>query len=583
MLSFFLCVGPAAQNIGAEELSLVGAALGARMLGASSFERVVSDDDTRRMWYAGDDALIWRGERWNLLCSRATRHAPTSKDLAFGRALHHAIEPLSAQGAEHQITQRLRGREQPEAWVAWSADLQTVLAFRDPVGQVPLYVYKLTDGVLLTNTRRALEPWVQHEPIASRSTLASLLAMGVTQSNHEGIFRNLSRIAPGHCARVSSDLHIVHERWWHWVAPPLRPISLEEASAQYRALLHAALDRTLCAPTLAVELSGGMDSTSVLAAARNIRPDLPVHAINYAVHPEDEDHVLARDLCAQWNYSFYRIDPRTPVDIQALDPATPTTALHTLQHLRSLNLDGPIDVLSGHGGDGLFRVQRRDIDRIRAELSPLQWLQLTRTHQKIHGQLPPMFLRERIGRGTTAHPMSEHLVPWVDRPTAHAMQRVVQEALARQDASTSTIESMTDHPRASSILEMADPGYHGLPIVYHFPLFDLRILRFIAAIPAIPWRFNKYLARHAWSPELPKRITARPKTLHAPSTLATPPSSAATLQASTHVQWVQHTALQQFLETPERFPRWTYASAHGVLSLLQWAGPNHIDRLTIGR
>src|SRR5699024_3272415 len=156
-----------------EHLSSVQAALCDRAATSVASACGASNRGAFTMKYAGDDALIWRGDRWHLMCSRATRHDPTPKDLAFGRALLRAIEPLSAHDAERQIEKMLRTREQPEGWVAWSADLQVVLAFRDPIGHVPLYVYHHPDGVFLTNTRRALEPWVQHEPIASRTTLAS--------------------------------------------------------------------------------------------------------------------------------------------------------------------------------------------------------------------------------------------------------------------------------------------------------------------------------------------------------------------------------------------------------------------------
>src|SRR5690625_1175392 len=476
MLSFLLQVGDLEPTDSTTQQEIF------RVLAARSWRDVAHAHlDTSQSWplaHCGGTAFIRRGERWHLLRAPRVRETQSPSDTAFLVNLHHALQDATPEAVAKHIARALQQREKSEAWIAWSEHFRTALVFRDPLGHVPLYLYQTGQGILVSNTRRALEPWVRHEPIASTETLASLLVSGIAPTSKDGIFRNLSRVEPGTYATLHPDQEVKRTRWWHWTQPPLqRSFDLREGAATYRTLMQQSLDATLRAPLIGVELSGGMDSTSVLAAARQVRPDLPVHAINYALDEHDQDRILSRELCAMWQLNYQGIDPTAPSSIIPLEPFTPTSALHTLSTLGSLG--SPIDVLSGHGGDNLFRVQRTDLDQIRQDLSPLQWGKLLRTHQKIHGQLPPLFLRERMGRKSTENPLGTYLLPWFSKELSEAMREHMAARLRGEQNATSSIENMTFHPLWSDILEMSDAGMHGAQIQFHFPFFDLDVMRFV--------------------------------------------------------------------------------------------------------
>lgn len=530
------------------------------------------------LWHCGGTEFIRRGARWHLLRAPLVREEQNASDAAFLTTLHHALQDAAPEAAAQHLVRALQKREQAEAWVAWSEHFQTALVFRDPLGRVPLYLYQAGNHVLVSNTRRALEPWVRHEPIASTETLASLLVSGSPPTSKDSLFRNLSRVEPGTYAIVHTGHTTQRTRWWHWEQPPLQQnFDLRDAAATYRELMQRSLHATLRAPLLGVELSGGMDSTSVLAAARHVRPDLPVHAINYALDEEDMDRVLSRDLCAAWQLNYQGVDPSVPPSTIPLEPFTPASALHTVRALSALG--SPVDALSGHGGDNLFRVQRTDVDQIQRDLSPLQWGRLLRAHQKIHGQLPPFFLRERMGRKNTDHPLEIYLLPWFSKELGEAMRELMAARLRGEQNATSSIANLTYHPLWSGILEMSDTGMHGAQIQYHFPFFDLDVMRFIASIPAIPWKHDKYFARYAWQGILPLSITQRPKIVHQPLSLAHnyPPTL---LKHAQQLPWLNTDALAQWLQNDKKFPRWTYGSAHATLDLLQWDLHQNTSRLT---
>jgi asparagine synthase (glutamine-hydrolysing) len=61
-------------------------------------------------------------------------------------------------------------------------------------------------------------------------------------------------------------------------------------------------------------------------------------------------------------------------------------------------------------------------------------------------------------------------------------------------------------------LEGYDPGIRLLPVEPRFPFFDLRLVRYLLAIPPIPWCLNKTLLRRAMRGMLPDSVRLRPKT-----------------------------------------------------------------------
>lgn len=579
MLSFLLCIGTPAARAAVDHRNEIIASLAQRSWCDVVDVPPVHAPQELLLFDCGDNASICRDGDWQLLRAPLVRRAPTNEERTALRQMHLQLQGTSVSRAEQILRSTLSKREEHAVWVAWSETHRCAIAFRDPLGRVPLYLYDIDGSYMLTNTRRALEPWTQHEPIASKEVLTSLLVQGTAPTNEHGLLRNLTRIAPGTTATIRPDHAPQRSPWWRWVDPTLQKITMEDAAAQYRALLRRSVDATLNESMLGVELSGGMDSTTVLAAARDVRPDVGIHAINFAGHDQDEDRVLARALCEEWGITFHPINPLEPLARSFPDPATPNTAAHTLQRLEAL--DRPVDVLSGHGGDNLFRVQRADIDRIRREMSPLQWLQLTRAHRRIHGQLPPLFLRQRLRNDWQQNPMAEYPLPWFSPELAERIQEFVHRRLLDANA-TSTVQSMCEHPRWSSILEMGDAGYHGARVQYHFPIFDLDLMRFVAQIPSIPWRYDKYLARVAWQDHLPASITERRKTVYRPQGQNTAKEHKTEhLVAAEHLEWTHIPALKQWMSTSESFPEWTFATAHAIIALLQWAGPESTSRLTI--
>jgi asparagine synthase (glutamine-hydrolysing) len=67
-------------------------------------------------------------------------------------------------------------------------------------------------------------------------------------------------------------------------------------------------------------------------------------------------------------------------------------------------------------------------------------------------------------------------------------------------------------PLWQAIFERFQPEYTRCPLEVRHPFVDIRLLRFLLAVPVLPWCRNKYLLRRSMRGVLPEAILKRPKT-----------------------------------------------------------------------
>ena len=579
MLSFLLCLGmksaQAAQQHGAEI---------ARVLAQRSFMEAPLPPPSlsaHTLHHAGDEGTVLRGRRWHLLRSSLSRRGVGAEAQQQLAQVHEKLQAMSPYEAQQYLVETLQRLEESAAWVAWSERDLCALAFRDPLGKVPLYVLRKGSSYMVSNTRLALEPWLQDAPLGSDTTLAALLVTSSPSSHRETSFQALQRVPPGSFVHLSATHAPIHHRWWHWRAPVIQSIAPDDAAAEYRSLFLDSLKRARELSTVVVELSAGMDSTSILAGLRAIEPDLALHALNYSHGPHDEERQLAEQLCVQLGVSFQAAPMKRPAERYFPDPVTGGSLTSTLSFLGEL--PGPREVFSGHGGDNLFLVSRADMDRMARELSPLRLAQQLRRHQKLHGRLPPLFLRERLQGMPDAHALRDRRIPWLTPAIDTLVSDLVERSFQEERPKTGR-DGMAYAHRWANTFEISDPGFHGTSTQYRFPFFDLALMRFVASLPPAPYLYDKYVARAAMRGALPESIRCRPKTFDAVNEprLLFQPYSARLLEQTNLPEWLLPEPLKQLLQTPEAFPRWIYPSARATLDLMQWQSHCASARLHLG-
>jgi asparagine synthase (glutamine-hydrolysing) len=88
----------------------------------------------------------------------------------------------------------------------------------------------------------------------------------------------------------------------------------------------------------------------------------------------------------------------------------------------------------------------------------------------------------------------------------------------------------------------------GVPVDVRHPFFDLRVVQYLLAVPAIPWCFDKTIVRLAMRGALPEAVRLRPKSVPAGDPLAA-------MLAEPAARWVDRF---------EPIPAWTYVNRERI-------------------
>lgn len=268
----------------------------------------------------GDAVLSFNGEVWNHVELRAELEALGRRFATRGdtEVLAAALDEWGVDGALPRVDGMFA--------LAWSKAGRTVLA-RDRYGKVPLYVLRRPGGRWQWASER--KAWA---PPASAA--AAPLPPGTRLDLSDG--------------KVS--------RWY------ALPSSSRHAAADLAGLLRASVRRRLAADApVCVLASGGLDSSIVLAAAREVRRDVVAYA---AVHdPASEDLASARRFCAELGVPLREVvvgkvgEGAARDALRSIEIATKAQveiAVLCLPLAERIAADGFKACLAGEGADELF-------------------------------------------------------------------------------------------------------------------------------------------------------------------------------------------------------------------------------------
>lgn len=239
-----------------------------------------------------------------------------------------------------------------------------------------------TDTLFLARDRFGIKPLVYAHGggrFAFGSEIKALFPFGIDRSLDEealvdyfrfsyvpaprSIYRDVKKLLPGHCMRVSADGAADIERWYVLAADPAYAgISYGEAVEQLRFLVEASVRRRLVADVpLGTFLSGGVDSSIITAAAAKFNPDIRSFSIGFSDNPAYDESGFAADTAAHLGTRHTGIPVSARDLLQALpsvldyfgEPFADSSALAV--HILCSRVREHVTVaLSGDGGDEQF-------------------------------------------------------------------------------------------------------------------------------------------------------------------------------------------------------------------------------------
>jgi asparagine synthase (glutamine-hydrolysing) len=258
------------------------------------------------------------------------------------------------------------------AFALWDRRTHTLLLARDGLGVKPLYYAQTPAGIAFASEIKALRHLVPQlrelDAAALHRYLSFLWCPG------EGTpLKSVRKLLPGEAMRVRGGRV---EKRWSWYRPPAfrdirADLSMNDAVVGTAAHLRQAVHRQMVADVpVGAFLSGGLDSSAVVAFAREVDANIRCFTIDAAGWEEEgtiNDLPYARHVARHLSVALdvVRVDAaRIAGDVgrmvaQLDEPQADPAALNVLYISRLAREQGVKVLLSGAGGDDLFTGYRR--------------------------------------------------------------------------------------------------------------------------------------------------------------------------------------------------------------------------------
>jgi asparagine synthase (glutamine-hydrolysing) len=416
------------------------------------------------------------------------------------------------------------------SFVIWDARRRRVFAARDHLGVKPFFYAQAGDCLVVSNTLDC----IRHIPIVSDAlnehAIGDFLLVGQNKNPDTTYFTAIRRLPVAH--RLTAGIDGVRtERYW--TLPIEDPVYYKHAGSyvdRFRELLHSAVRDRLPTGPLGIFMSGGLDSP--LLAATSVQLGAATTAFTSVFErliPDEERHyagLAARQIGIPIHYTVkddesWRWKPASFSIHTAAPTLNPLTLPAHFQYHRDLSAharvffvgDGPDAALTYEWGPHLsWLLRKRRWKQAGRDLCadfaacpripvlhrlPRLWKEWRDSRDPQSGQprFPPWFNKAFEGRLGLRQRWDEihrdPISPHPTRPLSYA-------AFA------------TDFPMGGA--EGFDAEGTKSPAVCLHPFWDVRLLRFLLTVPAVPWCRGKYLIRAALRGLVPEAVRLRPKT-----------------------------------------------------------------------
>ncbi len=431
----------------------------------------------------------------------------------------HAYQVWSEQCVDHLLGDF--------SFVIWDGHEQRVFCGRDHWGIRLLYYAKMGSSLVISNTLNVVR---LHPTVSDRRNdlaIADLLLFDFNQDVSTTTFADIHRLPPAYTMCVCRD-DVRYRRYW--TLPYNQQVRFkrdEDYVERFKELLQTAVADRLRTDRVGILMSGGLDSTTIVAAAKQLtaasRYELHAHCFGYEHLIRDEEPKYAR-LAAE------RL--KIPIHFRALDE----TALLVQYQSSSQTIPEPFHwwrldswryILKPISQSTRVLFYGEDVDSLLrtgtvADMFASQGIWLT-LHDVIkyvwHYRRRPAFGFGLLKR--FAKPLPPRIVrdypTWLnpDFERKHDLtQRWLHFSNSAMPKGTHRpigYELLTS-PRYQGHFESLDPGITSFAVRLRMPYFDLRLAMLLFSVPILPWTVRKELLRQAGRGTLPEEIRTRPKT-----------------------------------------------------------------------
>jgi asparagine synthase (glutamine-hydrolysing) len=435
------------------------------------------------------------------------------------------------------------------AFALYDERRETLFLARDRLGEKPLYYSFLADGrVLFASELKAIACVAAVDRSLDPQAIEEFFAFGYIP-DPRSIYRGVKKLPPAHSLLVRRGETPPEPRaYWELRFVDGMAIDREEAAEELIARLRRAVDMRMIADVpLGAFLSGGVDSSGVVATMAGLRPQ-PVRTFTISFGASGFDESAHAAVVARRYATDHRVRAVDPDCFDLIDglaqvydePFGDSSALPTLQ-VCAMARENVTVALSGDGGDEVFGGYRRYRwhrfeERWRRALpqglrGPLFGL-LGAAYPKL--DWAPRPLRAKATLQELAQSAGEAYVASVSVSSAALRRRLFSAGLARELQGYAAAEVLTAHmARCRSadplsqvqyadfktylpgdILTKVDRASMASSLEVRVPLLDHTLVEWAATLPSdlkLRGGRGKRIFKAALEPYLPNEILYRPK------------------------------------------------------------------------
>ena len=422
------------------------------------------------------------------------------------------------------------------AFALWDMPNQRLFCARDHFGIKPFFYALLGQHLIFSNTLNCVRKHPSVSSTLNDLAIADFLLFGDNQEPGTTVFSSIQRLSPAHMLTWSAGSGLQVTSYWHLPTDlGVRHRRASDYTEHFRELLDIAVADRLRSNRIGVEMSGGLDSSSIAAVALGLMSrqgepfSLQAQTTVYDdLIPDEERHfsgLVAQHLGIPIHYIVadkYQLYERwNHPETWSPEPSHNPQAAVTVENFRTSAALGRV-FLSGWDGDALLSESLRPhfrslftnrrygglfIDMVRYGISQRNDLTaavrngLRRKPTSIASTTTRDFgfpdwlnpeLEDRFDLRMRWH--QHHTMTAFDHPTRPYAYRVYQH--------------LSQH---ASFFDRYDAGSSGFPLEYRHPLMDLRLIDCCLSLPLQPWVVKKHILREAMRGFLPEVVRTRPK------------------------------------------------------------------------
>ncbi len=238
---------------------------------------------------------------------------------------------------------------------------QSLCCVVDPFGIKPFYYSADDEGFCFASEIPALMSARGRSSALDLQSSVSYLLWGGHDVGESTFISDVLRLPPGHMLKLSlvgNELPRVG-RWWNPSIEEDQNISFQEAAEKLRSIFLSSVSRQLRSDVpIGFALSGGLDSSAIVCAARYLEPDYPIRTFSYLASKESLNERKWADVVNQYvgaaPHWISDTDDGFDLDAAMLSQGEPfgSTSILAGSHVfQRMHREGIVVSLDGQGAD----------------------------------------------------------------------------------------------------------------------------------------------------------------------------------------------------------------------------------------